>query len=190
MSEKEKSEFSEEELELINQVFDESLERNPLREALREERDKRWRRHKADQLQGYISPNEPFPEWEFNEGFRSLKKADQWLLGWIYYGSAKFLNYLQSFFYQGTTNFIETVYNYILFALLFSPLAALAFFFPNSNGFFPALFAIGFLIVGLVIGSVLIFFCFFFLWKILDITIGQTIIGTALVIWFSYLLIN
>ena len=57
MSEKEKSEFSEEELELINQVFDESLERNPLREALREERDKRWRRHKADQLQGYISPN-------------------------------------------------------------------------------------------------------------------------------------
>ena len=163
MSEKEKSEFSEEELELINQVFDESLERNPLREALREERDKRWRRHKADQLQGYISPNEPFPEWEFYEDFRSLKKADQWLLGWIYYGSAKFLNYLQSFFYQGTTNFIETVYNYILFALLFSPLAALAFFFPNSNGFFPALFAIGFLIVGLVIGSVLIFFCFFFL---------------------------
>ena len=87
-----------------------------------------------DQLQGYISPNEPFPEWEFYEDFRSLKKADQWLLGWIYYGSAKFLNYLQSFFYQ-TTNFIETVYNYILFALLFSPLAALAFFFPNSNGF-------------------------------------------------------
>ncbi len=187
MSEKEKSEFSDEELELINQVLKESIEEII---PLSEEREKRWRRHKADQLQGYISPNDPFPEWEYDEGFRSLKKADQWLLGWIYYGSEKLLNYLSSFFYQGSTNFGETVYNYILFALLFSPLAALAFFLVNSIGFFPALYTIGFLIVGLVIGSVLIFFCFFFLWKILDITIGQTIIGTALVIWFSYLLIN
>ena len=187
MSEKEKSEFSDEELELINQVSKERIEEKI---PLREEREKRWRRHKADQLQGYISSNEPFPEWEFYEGFRSLKKADQWLLGWIYYGSAKFLNYLQSFFYQGATNFIETVYNYILFALLFSPLAALAFFLVNSIGFFPALYTIGILIVGLMIGGALILFCLYFLWKILDITIGQTIIGTALVIWFSYLLIN
>ena len=60
----------------------------------------------------------------------------------------------------------------------------------NSIGFFPALYTIGILIVGLMIGGALILFCLYFLWKILDITIGQTIIGTAMVIWFSYLLIN
>ena len=154
VSEKEKSEFSDEELELINQVLKESIEETI---PLSEEREKRWRRHNADQLQGYISPNDPFPDWEYDEGFRSLKKADQWLLGWIYYGSEKLLNYLSSFFYQGSTNFSETVYNFFLFALLFSPLAALAFFLENSIGFFPALYTIG-LLIG---GGVLIFFCFF-----------------------------
>ena len=184
MSKKEKSEFSEEELELINKVLDESWERNPLLE----ERDKRWRRHKVDQLQGYLSPNEPFPEWEFEEGFRSLKKADQWLLGWIYYGSEKFFNYLSSFFYKAPyDSWDEGIYNFFLFAVtLVIPMGLLVFSFINYFGYWNTLGIFG----ALIGGGALIFLCLYFLWKTLGITIGQTIIGTALVIWISYLLIN
>tara|TARA_A100000164_G_C21503517_1_gene583629 strand:- start:48 stop:611 length:564 start_codon:yes stop_codon:yes gene_type:complete len=187
VSEKEKSEFSEEEIKLINQVFDESFERNPLRDALREERDKRWRRHKVDQLQGYIRPNEPFPEWEFEEGFRSLKKADQWLLGKIYYSWERFIIYIQSFFYIPSNNHVgKTFYNIFMFGLFLLPPIALLLYLIVLFGYEFLAVSLGIL----VLVSVLIILFLYFLWKILDITIGQTIIGTALVIWFSYLLIN
>ena len=186
MGKKDKSELSEAEQELINQVLDDEYNERVNLDIKEEEIEKRYKRHKADILRGYKGPNEPFPHWEFQEDFKSLKKADQWLLGWIYYISNKSLNYIQSFFYQGTTNPLQEIYNLFMFALFLSPFAALTFFFINLIGFLPTLRLLGLLCAA----PLLIIFCLYFLWKILGITIGQTVIGTALVIWFSYLLIN
>lgn len=195
MDKKDKSEFSEAEQELINQVLEDEIneERNlRIEENLRfEELTKKFNRHQADIIRGYKGQYEPFPHWELNEDFKSLKKADQWLLGWIYYISNKSLNYIQSFFYQGTTNPLQEIYNLFMFALIV--LLPIALFVLLFVLLFIGLFGIVpfiLLCILLLPMGLLIFWCLFFLWKVLDLTIGQTVIGSALIIWFSYLLIN
>ena len=51
------------------------------------------------------------------------------------------------------------------------------------------LLTFGFIQIAFVLGLALFFSFLYFLWKVLDLTIGQTIIGFSLVLWFSYLLI-
>ena len=126
-------------------------------------------------------------EEQLQEDFKSLKKADQWLLGWLYYIGEWCQNYFLSFFYVGTTHWAKNIYNLFMFALIvLLPIALFVWLFIGLFGIAPFIL----LIICLPPIGFLIFCCLFFLWKVLDLTIGQTVIGTALVIWFSYLLIN
>ena len=116
-----------------------------------------------------------------------LKRADAWLIAHFSQKLERLLKYLLSFTYgyESDKPLWKEAWDIFMLIVLLSPFALFEWLLWANLGmaFIPIQ---GFVLFGLG------FLCFFtyFLWKILNITIGQTIIGIALVVWFSYLLIN
>lgn len=116
-----------------------------------------------------------------------LKRADAWLIAHFENKFEGLIDYILSFTYgyESDKPLWKKAWDIFMLIVFLSPFALFEWLLWANFGMNSIYFQ----------GFVLIcFFCIFwftyFLWKILDITIGQTIIGTALVIWFSYLLTN
>ena len=151
----------------------------------------------------------PIPYWKINPKFKALKKSDQWLLGHLIRIFWVLINSYLSIYLDDNENPIKKLWNLSMFGLTFLlPIALFEFYLYNSHLVFTLsetvasflyppgnitesiyLLTLGFIQIAFVLGLALFFSFLYFLWKILDLTIGQTIIGFSLVLWFSYLLI-
>ena len=116
-----------------------------------------------------------------------LKRADAWLIAHFDNKFEGLIDYLLSFTYGYETDkpFWKHAWDMFMVIVFLSPFALFEWLLWANFGMNSIYFQ-GFVLISFFF----IFWFTYFLWKILDITIGQTIIGTALVIWFSYLLIN
>ena len=150
----------------------------------------------------------PIPYWKINPKFKALKKSDQWLLGHLIRIFWVLINSYSSIYLDDRENPIKKLWNLSMFGLTFLlPIALFEFYLYNSHLVFTLsktvvsftdlgyadesiyLLTFGFIQIAFVLGLALFFSFLYFLWKVLDLTIGQTIIGFSLVLWFSYLLI-